>query len=83
MIYHYRQNAANCLVSVVKPVHELSAFLGRFSQDTNMFRTFATDDEGRHEVEYLLAHVWSCDAASRTDERMAAMTAAATCGHAA
>src|SRR6266498_2027435 len=50
------QFAGFCLVSVMKLVHELSAFLGRFSQDSNMFRTFDTDDEGRHEVEDVLAH---------------------------
>jgi len=55
------------------------SLLAQWSQDSNMFYTIVTDDEGIQDVECVLMHAWSCDAASRTDERMAA----AAFGHAA
>ncbi len=62
----------------------LFSLLARLSQDSNILRTFATDDEGIHDVEFSLAHALSCDAESHKEERMAAsMTASATCDHSA
>ena len=46
-------------------------------------RTFVIDGEGMHDVEFVLVHAWSCGAESGKEERRAAMTAAATCGHSA
>jgi hypothetical protein len=62
----------------------LVSLLAHLSQDSNILRKFVMEDEGRHDVQCVLVKAWSCDAATRTEERMAAaMTAAATFGHAA
>jgi len=63
------------------------SLLAGLSQDSNILHTFATlclpspDGEGRHRVECVLVHAWSCDAQCGKEERLAtATTAAAICG---
>ena len=54
------------------------------SRDSNILRTFVTDDEGIHDVLFVLVTAWAFDAESHKEERMAAaMTAAVTWGHSA
>src|SRR5262252_3100416 len=64
-----RLYAACCLVSVIKLVHELSAFLDRFSQASNMFRTFDTDDEGRHAA-MQVTEIWRYPVKTMAGEKL-------------
>ena len=60
------------------------SLLARLSHDSNIFRMFATDGPGIHDVSFVLVHALSCEAASRTAGRMAAaMTASTPCDRAA
>jgi hypothetical protein len=48
----------------------LFSSLAQLSQDSNMFRTFVTDDEGIQDVSFILGHAWSLwrsDAARKRD----------------
>ena len=43
------------------------SLLARLSQDSNIFRMFATDGPGIHDVSFVLVHALSFEAASRTE----------------